>query len=561
MSAGGYVSPASTAEVRARVEEARIAGRGVRVRGSGHSVDDAIAPPDGVTVLLLDRLKDLAIRPGPRGASAEVEVGAGCNLGYDRYDPTGTSSWELSLTDRLDNAGYALDCLGGISHQTVSGFLMTGSAGGSLVHDAGSNVVGLELVDGRGRVHRVRADDPDPAKRDLFEAAGVSMGLLGVVTRVWLRAVPHYDVIGREVTRALSSAPFDLCGRDASRADVVDLFRRHDYTRILWWPQPGFDRVQVWTGDRVPVGEEAEPFEILGRWDTLLGSLLQTAVGNARDLGVMPARLEQLEWFDHLARALTRITRADILHRPPDGSPRMPGLPPADAARVAAALRTALRHAFEARGTRAAGAALAPRLHALVGRLTGLFVPDGEKRFRDRWHLALPMDNQLDDRLWPTRFAELWVPLEKANEALRAVEAVARAGGDPEAQYVRNRAFPIEVYPGPPSRFWLSPGYGRAAVRINPCRFRQWEGEPDTAQLDAFLDVLRPFDPRPHWGKHLPPSDDAWRANLRRQLPRLDDFLRLRAELDPDGVFLTDYWRRNLGIAARGRATRMEATQ
>jgi xylitol oxidase len=40
--------------------------------------------------------------------------------------------------------------------------------------------------------------------------------------------------------------------------------------------------------------------------------------------------------------------------------------------------------------------------------------------------------------------------------------------------------------------------------------------------------ALAPFDPRPHWGKlHLAAA----------RYPRQDDFDRLRARLDPDGVF------------------------
>lgn len=235
--------PESTDAVRQLVTDARRRGVQVRVRGAAHSVAPAIAPDAGGVELRLNRLRDVVITP-EEGGRALVEVGAGCNLGYDRYDPSGTSTWQNSLTQQLDQRGYALDCLGGISHQTVGGFLMTGSAGGSLVHDLGSNVVGLELVDGRGEVHRVSADDAQPEAKNLFEAAGVSLGLLGIVTRVWLRAGPAYDVVGSEVTSRLADANLDLF--DASDRDgLVVFFGKHDYSRVLWWPHPGFDRVQV----------------------------------------------------------------------------------------------------------------------------------------------------------------------------------------------------------------------------------------------------------------------------------------------------------------------------
>lgn len=557
----GFARPRTTAEVAAVIGACRAQGRQARVWGSGHSVEGAIGGeprgdraacgPGSLQPILLQHLRDVKIAPSIDGSSALVEAGAGCHLGYHLYDPARRSSWDNSLTHQLERAGFALGCLGGISHQTIAGFLSTGSAGGSLRYDAGAHVEALELVDGRGRVHHVRHDASDPQERDLFEAAGVSMGLLGVITRVWLRAIPSYDVIGREVTTARSQAAIDLLGRKG-RAGLQDLFQRHDYSRVLWWPQPGFDRLQIWTGDRVPrrAERDLEPFEILGRFDTLLGSLLQTLVGNIGDLDRVLDELDRTDWFTHLERACGPIGRHDLLHRPDEGRRSYRGLTPGQAARLSRLARMLVGGMTRGRVSSALGRALARRMERWVGALTSLFVVDGEKHFVDRWHFALPMDNQLDDRLWPAAFSELWIPLESAAAAMEALQSVALTGGTARERYQLVGAFPIELYPGAPSRFWLSPGYRRPALRVNPCRFVQWRGEPDPRGFERILDAVRPFDARPHWGKHLPAPHASWLANLRRQLPRLEDFLRLRRALDPDGVFLTDYWRRNLGTDA-----------
>lgn len=138
------------------------------------------------------------------------------------------------------------------------------------------------------------------------------------------------------------------------------------------------------------------------------------------------------------------------------------------------------------------------------------------------------------------------MPLERASDVMRAVREVVEARGDARERYRRVRAFPLEMYPGPKSRFWLSPGYGRKGLRVNPARFAQWSEEPHQEVIDTYLEALRPFDPRPHWGKVLPSRN--WVADFHQQLPRLGDFLRLRSQLDPDGVFLTRYWRDHLGI-------------
>jgi hypothetical protein len=64
---------------------------------------------------------------------------------------------------------------------------------------------------------------------------------------------------------------------------------------------------------------------------------------------------------------------------------------------------------------------------------------------------------------------------------------------------------------------------------------------------DLFRDNGIPF--RLHWGKYLPDFDHAeWAAYFRSQLPRWDEFLALRSRLDPDNIFLTDYWRVHLHV-------------
>ena len=66
------------------------------------------------------------------------------------------------------------------------------------------------------------------------------------------------------------------------------------------------------------------------------------------------------------------------------------------------------------------------------------------------------------------------------------------------------------------------------------------------------------FDYRPHWGKYLPPSDqpiksgknDIWYGpdKLKTLYPKWDQWMQLRQKVDPDQIFLNDYWREHLGI-------------
>lgn len=82
---------------------------------------------------------------------------------------------------------------------------------------------------------------------------------------------------------------------------------------------------------------------------------------------------------------------------------------------------------------------------------------------------------------------------------------------------------------------WLSSSYGGNAV----CLHFSW-----THDLDAVLDVLpavesalRPFSPRPHWGKVFLTTA----AELEPRYPRFADFRALRERLDPRDAFRTPF--------------------
>jgi D-arabinono-1,4-lactone oxidase len=90
-------------------------------------------------------------------------------------------------------------------------------------------------------------------------------------------------------------------------------------------------------------------------------------------------------------------------------------------------------------------------------------------------------------------------------------------------------------------------------LRIDPYWFGGNAADPTADFYPRLWNLLRdggvPF--RLHWGKFQPVyarGDRHWVDFFRSQYPRWDDFLALRAERDPDGVFLTDYWRDRFGL-------------
>jgi len=176
-----FYHPANEDEIRQLILHARDRGLKVRVRGAGHSVDPAIytdhfkegeGDNNGINILL-DRIKEVKIDKQKK----QVTVQAGCHLGRDPSDPAQNSNLQNSLLYQIDRAGLAFPDLGGIIHQTIGGFLSTGSSGGSLNDSFSEQLVALKLIDGNGEIHEV-SREKDSGR---FFAAGVSIQTGGKV--------------------------------------------------------------------------------------------------------------------------------------------------------------------------------------------------------------------------------------------------------------------------------------------------------------------------------------------------------------------------------------------
>ncbi len=87
---------------------------------------------------------------------------------------------------------------------------------------------------------------------------------------------------------------------------------------------------------------------------------------------------------------------------------------------------------------------------------------------------------------------------------------------------------------------WMSPHHRRDSIGIH----FTWRREPEAvaALCVEVQRVLEPFAPRPHWGKAFPGRE----AAIASRYPRLGDFLSLREELDPRGVFVNAWFSQTL---------------
>ncbi|HEX4107479.1 MAG TPA: FAD-binding protein [Solirubrobacteraceae bacterium] len=543
--------PQSEADVVALVRAAAASGRQLRVRGSGHSPAAAIGADRSHAIeLSLDRYRAWWVLDEERRL---IEVQAGINLGRDPSHPRGEATVERSLLWQLwHERGWALSITGGITHQTVAGFLSTGSSGGSTRHSLTHDVVAVRIVDGRGEVHVLSRDDED---RGAFDAVLPSMGLLGVISTVTFQCIEAFTISGQEAITIPARSAVDVFGPGGfGRPSLEDFLRGVEYTRLEWWPQRGAERLLIWQAQRTRPEPGFLPvrYEQFTAWplfaEPLIG-LLYTLFGNLEDLEHAQQVLR--EHTEHLDRVLARLSA--------DGHLRPRGRALARA--LGSALRTVARSVPALQPLTPALQRAIPRLFPM---LLDLVLPvDTHKRgmhhrepqaFSDwSWH-GLPMDNQASDVLLATEFTELWSPLPRAGEVVRLVREYFAAPADSREAYGRTGLYAYELYAAPPHAGWLHPGHSNGhdewrdgAFRLDVYWYAANAADPHETFFPQFWRLLRdhgiPF--RLHWGKHLP---GAWTDQLAAQYPRWMDWLALRARMDPDGVFLTDYWRDHLGV-------------
>ena len=198
------VTPGSPDEVAAAVRRAAELGLAVRMTGAGHSFTP-VAATDGI-MLRPGRMAGIRSVDGPAGL---VTAETGCPL--------------RTLNNELLRRGLALANMGDIQVQTVAGAISTGTHGtGRDVGGMASQVAGLEIVLADGTVTRCSAD----ASPELFAAARVGLGALGVLTAVTFRVLPAFLLEAREEPMRWT----EVIGR------LDELTSENEHFEFFWFP-------------------------------------------------------------------------------------------------------------------------------------------------------------------------------------------------------------------------------------------------------------------------------------------------------------------------------------
>ncbi|MFS0781734.1 D-arabinono-1,4-lactone oxidase [Bacillus sp. 1P06AnD] len=130
-------------------------------------------------------------------------------------------------------------------------------------------------------------------------------------------------------------------------------------------------------------------------------------------------------------------------------------------------------------------------------------------------------------RLVRFREMEYCIPLEHALAALNDI----RDAIEKNHYHVH---FPIECRSVKKDDSWLSPSFERDSFYI---AFHMYKGMDHHRYFNDMETIMAKYGGRPHWGKMHTRSS----ADLQHMYPKYSDFLAIRDQLDPAGIFMNEY--------------------
>jgi L-gulono-1,4-lactone dehydrogenase len=412
--------PSSADELAAMVKSAAEQGKKLKAVGAGHSFTGCSVPEQ--VMIRMDRLSSIV---NADKESGRVTVGAGTGL---RKLNAGLAAFDLAMAN-----------LGDIDKQTISGAISTGTHGtGARLGGLATQVVALDLVTADGSVLHCSAEE----NPDVFAAARVSVGALGVISSLTLQTVPAFLLRAQEMPLPLTEV---LDGFD-------ELADANDHFEFYWFPHT--DLALTKRNNRVAAGVGASP------------------VGRVRG------------WIDDelLSNKVFEFTNRVAV--------KQPGLVP--------------------RINRIASRALSAREY--VDASYKVFCSERNVVFRE---------------------SEYAVPRENVVEVIRRLRQWIDASG-------ARIPFPIEVRVAAADDIWLSTAQGRDTAYV---AIHQYHRLAHTAYFDAFERIVADYNARPHWGK----LHTLTAADLRTRYPHFEDYLAVRARLDPNHTFTNPYTRQIFG--------------
>jgi len=452
-----YIRPQTIEEVQKAVILARRSKRRIVLTGAGHSPSDLTCTSAwmmnlGDMASVLDVKKDTL----EKGGAGTVLLQAGIYL--------------RDINEKMASHGLTMPNLGSINAQSIAGAISTGTHGSSMRHGLlAQSIRSLRLVTGDGRALWCSAQE----KPDLFRAALVSLGAIGIITEVEFQLTASTNI---EWHQSLETLDTVLSNWEKT------LWTQAEYVRCWWMPY--MKHVIVWKADKTTKPKRAPKPSFYGG---ALGFhsyriMLWAAY-------YIPSLLPTIEWFVF-----------------------------------------GMQYRFSP----------GPVTDAVEEQKDGLLMDCLFSQFVNEWAIPLHKGPEALTRLdkWihgdeegseiPFSAKNLYVhcPIEVR------VSDGAQSNVDNSACAVRG--FMDPSMPDEPT-LYLNATLYRAFGLDPPCKERYYE---------AFEWLMKELGGRPHWAKNF---QEVSKDDISKMYgDNLTKFLKVRHEVDPDGMFVGPWHRRNL---------------
>lgn len=438
-----YIQPRTTEELAKVIKLARRCRRRIVVVGCGHSPSDLTCTSSWLVNLdHLEQILDI------NKSTKMVVMQAGIRL--------------RDLGIKLKEYGLAMPNLGSIDHQSIAGAIGTATHGSSTKHGILSqSVKALKIMLANGRTVSCSAEQ----NPDLFRAALVSLGALGIITEVTFQTVPAFDIEWYQ-----SLHPLEDIITDWDR----DLWTQTEFTRVWWLPY--MKRCIKWRAEKTTKPHRAPQ----GNW-----------WGGRIGFHIYHILLYCAQWAPSMIPYLEKFV-INVQYAFKDG----------------------------------AGSA------AVEEGRTGLLMNCLYSQFVNEWAIPLSRGPEAITRLssWlngDEKSAN--IPFSSKNLYVHAPIEVRIC----DTSSTQPRPYFDNTTPDGPT-LYLNATLYRPYNRDPPCRERYYE---------AFEYLMKELGGRPHWAKNF---STVTKEDMRNMYPELGEWLRIRNEVDPEGMFVGDWHRRLL---------------
>ncbi|EHB14250.1 L-gulonolactone oxidase [Heterocephalus glaber] len=473
-----YYQPSSVEEIREVLTLARQQNKRVKVVGGGHSPSD-IACTDGFMIHMGKMNRVLQVDTEKK----QVTVEAGILL--------------AELHPQLDRHGLALSNLGAVSDVTAAGVIGSGTHNTGIKHGIlATQVVALTLMTADGAVLECSAS----SHPELFQAARVHLGCLGVVLTVTLQCVPQFHLQEtsfpstlKEVV-ALTLMTADGAVLECSASSHPELFQAA--------------RVHLGClGVVLTVTLQCVPQFHLQ--ETSFPSTLKEVLDNL-DSHLKKSEYFRFLWFPHSENV--SVIYQDHTNKPPSSSANWFW----DYAIGFYLLEFLLWTST-----------FLPCLVGWINRFFFWLLFNHKKENSDVSYKIFTYECRFKQHV------QDWaIPREKTKEALLELKSMLEAHPKVMAHY------PVEVRFTRGDDILLSPCSQRDSCYMNIIMYRPYG--KDVPRLDywlAYETIMKKFGGRPHWAK----AHNCTRKDFEKMYPAFPKFCSIREKLDPTGMFLNSY--------------------